>query len=810
MNVMGAAWMCGRSGLAQRWAQVLVMVLVVGITGAVVLAATAGARRTASSFDRFATSTRAYDVLVFFRDRAPSTVADIRDLPGVEAAALVEAPALQLHDGAFIAAGAPTDDVVFRDIARTRIVEGRDVAPGAPEEIVIGEPLARRQGLEVGDQLVLDTYTPEQIEALIGEVGSAIPEPAGPRIRMNVVGISRSPVDLSQQGEAGGILLLPRAFSEKYGDRIGSYIEVVLIRLHDGPPAVPGFVRELRRSVGSDPGTVIDEVEPTAVSTSGVRESIDVLTIGLAVFAAIAAICALVLVGFVIARVVAATSDSRDTWRALGLTRAQRAVALALPSLGAAVVGAALALLGAWLASVLMPMGLARRAEPDPGLHFDGLVLVGGGVVVVALFWALALVLAWRAAGPPGVQVSARTSAVGRVVDTLNLSPPVGVGLRAALGPRRGRRAVPVRSTLAAATVAVLGFVAVSVLGTSLDRLATAPALFGVGWDVAVDDTRPERPEQGRPCSGLLGTRVADQPGVDAVAGVCNLYVEVEGHPINALGYMPMRGSIEPTVLEGRAPRSADEIALGSTTLDTVGRRIGDHVRVEGPGGSARVRVVGRVVLPSLGDSSAVADGAVLTGDGLDQVDDPLAELSHAWVVATIADGADERAVVDELARLPDVGDPETSGVETPRLPLEVRRLQQVDDLPLFLATFLALLGAAAIGYTLAASIQRRQGELAVLKTLGFTRRQLAAAVGWQATAVACVGIAVGVPVGIVVGRLVWRAVADNTGVAFSPEASVGLILGTALAALIFANAAAVFAGRRASRVSPATALRTE
>ena len=163
-----------------------------------------------------------------------------------------------------------------------------------------------------------------------------------------------------------------------------------------------------------------------------------------------------------------------------------------------------------------------------------------------------------------------------------------------------------------------------------------------------------------------------------------------------------------------------------------------------------------------------------------------------------------------QLARLPGVGDPETTGVETPRLPLEVRRLQQVNKLPLFLAGFLALLGAVAICYTLVTSIRRRQGELAVLKTLGFTRRQLVAAVAWQATTVAGIGIALGIPGGIVVGRLIWRAVSDNTGISYSPAVSVLVLLGAAVAALVFANTAAILAGQAATRVSPARVLRTE
>ena len=71
---MGAAGMCARCDLARRWGQLLVLAIVVGVAGTIVFAGFAGARRTASSFDRFAESTRAYDVLVFFSICSPLTV----------------------------------------------------------------------------------------------------------------------------------------------------------------------------------------------------------------------------------------------------------------------------------------------------------------------------------------------------------------------------------------------------------------------------------------------------------------------------------------------------------------------------------------------------------------------------------------------------------------------------------------------------------------------------------------------------------------------------------------------------------------
>ncbi len=807
---MGAAWMCARSELARRRGQVAVLALVIAIAGTVVCAAFAGARRTATSFDRFSVATRAYDVLVFFREVGPSTLSDVRAIPGVEAAALVEAPAVQLANGAFLAAGAPTDDIVLRDIARTRIVAGRDTVEGASDEIVLGESLADQNGIEVGDTIELVTYTPAQIQTLDAEVGTPIPEPEGPRVQMRVVGISRSPVDLSQQGEAGGILVLPRGFVERYGAEIGKYIDVVLVRLSEASTDVSGFVGELRGIVRDDPAAVIDEIEPTSVSTSGVRESIEVLAMGLTVFAVIAAFSGIVVVGLSVARVIALSAEARETWTALGLTRVQRSITLALPPVVAVVVGAAIAVVGAWLASPLTPMGLARRAEPSPGLRFDALVLGAGSAAIAVVLVALVLAIAWRHADPVDVVAVRRPSALARALEHVSRAPPIRIGVQAAVDRRRGSSAIPTRSALVAVTVAVIGIVAVSTFGPSLDRLATTPVLFGASWDVAVNDNRAVRPEPGRPCSGLVSTRVARQPGVDAVGSICDLTVEVDGRPVNALGFAAMRGTIAPTVLEGRTPRTTTEIGLGTETLATIEKRIGDRVRVQGPGGTAQYRIVARVVMPSLGDARAVADGAILTGAGLDRVDDPAAELSHAWVVATTSDDADPREVERRLAELPDLGEPGVSGIEAPRVPLEVRRLRQIDRLPHFLAGFLALLGAAAIGYALATSVRRRRGELAVLRTLGFTRRQLVATIGWQATTVACTGIVLGVPLGIIGGRLVWQAITDRAGVAFSPEVSILFVVGAALAALLFANTAALVAGRAATQVSPADGLRVE
>ena len=50
-------------------------------------------------------------------------------------------------------------------------------------------------------------------------------------------------------------------------------------------------------------------------------------------------------------------------------------------------------------------------------------------------------------------------------------------------------------------------------------------------------------------------------------------------------------------------------------------------------------------------------------------------------------------------------------------------------------------------------SVRRRRRDLALLKTLGFTQRQLAAAVAWQATVIGAIGITLGIPLGMVLGH---------------------------------------------------------
>ena len=99
------------------------------------------------------------------------------------------------------------------------------------------------------------------------------------------------------------------------------------------------------------------------------------------------------------------------------------------------------------------------------------------------------------------------------------------------------------------------------------------------------------------------------------------------------------------------------------------------------------------------------------------------------------------------------------------QLPAEdVVNLQSVDGLPLLLAGLIALLGVMTLANTLVISVRRRRRDLAILKTIGFLRSQVAAVVAWQATSFALLALLLGLPLGIAGGRWAWSAVASGIG----------------------------------------------
>ena len=149
-----------------------------------------------------------------------------------------------------------------------------------------------------------------------------------------------------------------------------------------------------------------------------------------------------------------------------------------------------LAVVGAVLASSRFPIGVARRADPDIGIHADWMVLTIGVAAIAGLLAVITFIAARRATRSPVVEQTSRRRRGSKIVELTGtgLSPVATTGLRMAVEPGRGESAVPLRSAFLGTVIGVLGVTAALMFGSSLGHLATTPRLYGWTWDFQTSD----------------------------------------------------------------------------------------------------------------------------------------------------------------------------------------------------------------------------------------------------------------------------------------------------------------------------------
>jgi hypothetical protein len=539
-----------------------------------------------------------------------------------------------------------------------------------------------------------------------------------------------------------------------------------------------------------------------AVRSKPVQGAISAVGSGLVVFAFVAAMAAIVVVGQAAGRHVAGARPDDDTLRMLGFTPAARATALVVITLPAAVGAAALAAAAAWLGSALMPIGLARRVEPDPGVAGDWSVLGTGGlaiVVVVLVSAAIAATSLTRSRGDTGRQP--RPSAVAAAAARAGAGSVSVNGIRLALDRRSP--ALPVRSAVGGVALAILGTVSVIVFSASLDRLLTAPDRWGYGWDLLLNFTSGDVDE--------AADRIVADDRVAAVARWDVGFSHVEGESVRAYGLTPVAGDVGFALVTGRQPACPREVVLGPDTADRLGVRLGESVRVapESSGTDpGSVTVVGTGLFPDLDGEGSFSDAVGYFGAAFAEhsIVPDLFEASQ--LVVRVTPGLEVDAVAASLNE--DYPGSASSGENLPAPPGEVANLSGVRALPGWLAAFVAFLGVASLGHVLLTTVWRRRGELATLRSLGFTGLQTFRCLVWQAMTIALVGVVIGVPLGLVAGRAAWFAVTDPIGVATDPSRPLLFILAVGLGAVVVAALVALVPGWRAARLRPAEALRSE
>ncbi len=809
--------MWARTELRRRWLALLVLGVLAGVTAGLATATVAGARRTATSWDRLRAETHASDAVVFasqagiFEDDELQ-YDQLADLPYVEG---VGAFGIWYATSSFgeISGFMTTSGDWLDGVDTPRIVEGRAPDPDDPREIVVtpavpGGPLAD-SGLGVGD--TLDVHMFEQQQLLSGDMAA----PAGPAVTLEIVGVTDGPFNLAAIPGNGDLFVGP-AFTERYGPGVAVFSNL-MARLDDPERDVPRLEAEVARLYPGRGVPVYDLADAGKRVTNGTGLERN----GLLLFAGAVALAGLVVLGQALTRSVQSGSGDVPTLVALGFSRQQAAWALALPHALSGVVAVVVTVITAVVLSPRYPIGLGRRVEPDVGVHLDLPVLAGGVALVVAALVAGVGLSAWRAAAPAREPLwGTRRSAIVSALLRIGAPPPMSIGAGLALEPGRGQRALPTRPALVGACAGALGVIGAMTLGAGIGDATRHPERFGSVWDVEL--TSDEAPGE---AFQATVAHMADDPEITDVARVARVTLPVGEVVVPFYGLDDVAGSTSFVLLDGRAPERPGDVVLGPDSASTFGVGIGDRVEI---GAGGRFTVVGIGLLPTTAHSSFDQGGWLLPDDlvaatpdslrpslgsdptaAVDQVSD--AELRRtlfesAVVVGRFDDGIDVGAKIERLQG--EAGD----GVQVMPAsePADQQNLRNVRALPLLFAVFLLALAIGALAHVSSSVLRRRRGELAVLRSMGLTPRQVRACLAWQATTLAVIGVVIGVPLGIAVGRTAWRLVTDATPMVYTEPVAVLALLLIVPLALVLANLLAAVPGHRAARLRPAEVLRTE
>ena len=832
-------WYRFRATFGQRWPGYLAIALLIGLVGGVALASIAGARRTESSYPKFLAGTDPSDLLVQPNITVSCTsglIAQISRLPHVKrvscansygAATLTPSGDLKqvlLAQVELIA----SDDGEYSQQDRVTITAGRAADPSRVDEVVATPTAAAFLGLHVGSHFTIGVFRSTQTDLTPYRV-----------IHATLVGVGVFNTQVIQddidRGNTGFLLGTPAMYRQLTACcQEGTYDGIAIT---GGSRYDTTVEHEYAHLLATSSYTAAEggqslQIYDTATIEAEAQRAIGPEAIALGVFGGIAALAALLIGLQTVSRQLRAHADEGGVLRAVGAGPVITSSDGLLGILGAVVVGSLFAAVLAVALSPLAPFGPVRTVDPSPGVDFDWTVIGLGLLVLVLGIGGWAVVVGYRQA-PHRVSArgQARPDSSGIVTLAIASGLPVSgiAGLRFALESRRGRSTAPVRSVIVGAVLAITVVTATLTFGASLDTLVSHPDLYGWNFDYSYYSTDGYGPVP----TAIVAPRLARDHAVETTTGVYFGTGEIGGDVVPLL-VEPARATIAPPVLTGHPVDGDDQIVLGSATLAQLHKKLGDTVVVQGDGLPARrLVIVGTATLPTIGTVLGVhpsmTTGAVIPTSAVPKafLDQYGPDSGPNALFIRIRPGTDPTTAAPELATIarqalrqfltPQVvaaDGPNAYGgtlqLLGPQRPAEIVNYRAMGTTPGLLAGGLAVGAVAALGLTLVASVRQRRRELALLKSFGFTQRQLAAAVAWQSTVIVVIGLVAGIPLGIALGRFLWQLFAHQLSAVVDPTIPAWPIFLVAVGALVLANLVAALPGRSAARTPTALVLRVE
>ncbi|MFI1305395.1 ABC transporter permease [Streptomyces sioyaensis] len=363
-------------------------------------------------------------------------------------------------------------------------------------------------------------------------------------------------------------------------------------------------------------------------------------------------------------------------------------------------------------------------------------------------------------------------------------------------------------------------------VGTAVKK-ASEKNLDGVAVSVQAEaaDSSPDVGKDRRRTT-LVDEKLADKvralPGVQSVRSNVKGTATVAGPDNVPLGhdwqnlatnFQPDKDGHDPRypLLKGRGPAAGNEIALDEATAKASGRKIGDSVRLATDGPVLTKKLVGIV---STDDPQVTAGGSLTLFDTATAQKLFLHPGQFDELVIAAAPGADQQELTAKVSKvLPKDRATATSGTD---LAAEQSKMvaSQNEALSQTLLTFAGIalfVGVFIIANTFTMLISQRSREIALMRAIGASRRQVVRSVLAEAALLGLISSAVGFALGtgLAVGL---RAVLEANGAGF-PDGPVVISPAAVLSALgvgvVVTVLAAWLPSRKAAKIAPVEALNT-
>ncbi|MEL6892801.1 MAG: FtsX-like permease family protein, partial [Actinomycetota bacterium] len=287
--------------------------------------------------------------------------------------------------------------------------------------------------------------------------------------------------------------------------------------------------------------------------------------------------------------------------------------------------------------------------------------------------------------------------------------------------------------------------------------------------------------------------------------------ITTAGGPLLGVVWSGEDGLTGATLKEGRSPNGLDELALDKATADREGFEIGDTITYVTDTGTWEGELVGTM---GTSDSDSFVGASVLALDIPSALDRYDAQGFVDVINIGVADGADPETVRTALTTaLPDGIEIVTNEELVEEAKDQVGEIISVFGTGLLIFAFItAFVSAFIINNVFQITIGQRLRELALLRAIGASGRQVRRLISVEALVVGVVGTVIGIFGGLAVARfIVWGF--NQAGGGF-PTPSLILAARTVIVAAIVGVGVTMLSvivpARRAAKIPPVAAMRPE